>query len=481
MLKYILNGDVMSSIKKIYFGGIVLLVLVVLSLISFISPKVMISLNGDQTINLSVGEKYLEEGATAKLIGGVSTKKIKVLISGSVNSEIIGQYIVTYKAKIENYESSITRVVNVVDEVKPEIKLSDRVTMCKNKNLLNYEVSASDNYDGDLSKNIKYNIENDNIIFSVKDSSNNEATITKKIEMIDNEVPNIKLNGSKNMQVILGSEFVEPGFSASDSCDGDLTNKVSVEGYVDTLVAGVYTLKYVVSDTVGNKKEVSRVVTVKETINNLDPLVTDGKIYLTFDDGPGAYTEELLTILRNYNVKATFFVTSQFSKYEYLIAKEHQEGHAVGIHTYSHKWSIYESEESYLQDFHKIENIIYNQTGIMPKIFRFPGGSSNTISRRYSPGIMSRLAKLMQDKGYVYFDWTFDSGDTSKKNNSVNDIINNVNRNLKGNGEYIVLMHDIKKNTILAMPTIIETALSKGYTFHSLNEFVTPVHLQIAN
>ena len=164
-----------------------------------------------------------------------------------------------------------------------------------------------------------------------------------------------------------------------------------------------------------------------------------------------------------------------------MIKEEYERGHSVGIHTYTHKWSIYESVESYFEDFNRIENVIFEETGIHTKLFRFPGGSSNTVSKKYSEGIMSTLSNLLEQQGYIYFDWTFDSGDTNKRDNSVNYIIKNVKANLKGDGIYIVLMHDIKQNTLKALPEIIEFAQTNGYTFDKLTESSPTEHLKIVN
>lgn len=134
-----------------------------------------------------------------------------------------------------------------------------------------------------------------------------------------------------------------------------------------------------------------------------------------------------------------------------------------------------------MEDFNKMNDIIYQETGIYADIFRFPGGSSNTVSRGYHKGIMTKLAYLMEEKGYKYYDWTFDSGDTNKKDNSTKAIINNVKANLKGDGQYIILMHDIKKNTIEALPEIIKFALANNYTFDKITDKTIVPHFKIAN
>ena len=349
--------------------------------------------------------------------------------------------------------------------------------MCKSNNQIQLDVTAHDNYDGDISNNVTYKIENDKIYLNVSDSSNNITEISSPIKYIDNEKPKITLQGSQTINLYVGETYTEYGATATDSCDGNLSKKITINGNVDINKVGEYEVTYTVLDSQKNETKIVRKVMVKE-----HEIPTGDKIlYLTFDDGPGQYTERLLEILASNNVKATFFVTNQFPKYQDLIRKEYQAGHTIGIHTYSHKWSVYDSVDSYLNDFNRMEQIVYEKTGVHPKIFRFPGGSSNTVSKKHCKGIMTELSNLMTSKGYIYYDWSFDSGDTSKNRNSTQDIINTVKSYINKPGKYIVLMHDLKKNTVEAIPTIIAYAKEHGYEFRALSEDVKPIHFKIAN
>jgi peptidoglycan/xylan/chitin deacetylase (PgdA/CDA1 family) len=203
-------------------------------------------------------------------------------------------------------------------------------------------------------------------------------------------------------------------------------------------------------------------------------------VYLTFDDGPCVYTEDFLKVLDEYNAKATFFVTDQFKgKYLDLIKKESDAGHAIAVHTNTHEYSIYTSVEDYINDFNTMNDKIESITGSKTNMFRFPGGSSNTISRNYSNGIMKRLANLMESKGYVYYDWNVDSTDGA--GSGTNTIINNVLNGVRKNNESVVLMHDIHKSTLNALPTILETLKSEGYTFEVLTEDTMKAHHGINN
>lgn len=472
----------MNVKTKLKLVGIFLILLIILSIINLCLPKINIDLYGEKIISIKLGEEYIEKGAEAELKKIFNSEKLDINISGNVNTKKVGKYIISYKATTKYLEKEIIRIVKVVDDVKPEIKLTGNVNLCEMTNLLDYNIQAFDNYDGDITDKIKYQIKNNKIIFEVSDSSNNKTELIHKVNYIESEYPTITLNGAENIDLIVGDNYEEYGATAFDSCDGDLTNNIQIVHNIDINKAGIYEVDYIVSDKNNKTTKIKRYVTVSNKAEqNMYEIINGATIYLTFDDGPGQYTEKLLNILDEYKIKATFFVTAQFPKYQHLIGEEYKRGHAIGIHTYSHKWSIYESVNSYLQDFTKIDDIIYQETGIHTKIFRFPGGSSNKVSRNYSKGIMTKLAKTMEEKGYIYFDWTFDSGDTSKNKNSVEDIIQSFKTNLKGDGEYIVLLHDIKSNTIKAMPEIIKYALSNGYSFDVLTETTPVAHFEIAN
>lgn len=208
--------------------------------------------------------------------------------------------------------------------------------------------------------------------------------------------------------------------------------------------------------------------------------VQDSKIvYLTFDDGPGAYTERLLNYLRKYNVKATFFVTNQFPNYIHLLKTMADDGHAIGVHTMTHSFSIYSSESAYMRDFNAMHDIIKSQTGIDTKIFRFPGGTNNTVSRSYCRGIMSALSGKMVNNGYYYFDWNVDCYDTSGYSSS--QIANTTIGQIRGKSVSIVLMHDIKKATVDAIPSIVEYCLKNGYVFEVLDENSPAIRFNPAN
>lgn len=189
----------------------------------------------------------------------------------------------------------------------------------------------------------------------------------------------------------------------------------------------------------------------------------DNVVYLTFDDGPSDYTDDILNILDEYNVKATFFVigkTDEHSKEMYKRIVD--DGHTIALHSYSHKYSkIYASLDAYQQDLDKLSDLVYDTTGVRSKYLRFPGGSSNQVS----DVDMSEFIKLVTQEGYTYFDWNVVSGDATGTNYSAKELTDNVISGVEKYKTSIVLMHDStsKKATVDALPDIIEKLQAEGY------------------
>lgn len=211
----------------------------------------------------------------------------------------------------------------------------------------------------------------------------------------------------------------------------------------------------------------------QQATNNLKPEVTTGKtVYLTFDDGPSKNTEAILKILKEEDVKATFFVTGQKNK-DKLYKKIVDEGHSIGMHSYSHVYSeIYDSVNSFKKDLYKIQSCIYDTTGVVSTIYRFPGGSSNRVSKKD----MKQFIKYLNDNSYVYFDWNVSSGDAGGTQ-SEKTIYNNIINGVKDKDVSCVLMHDAdeKSATVKALSSVIKTLKKEGVTFAALTEDSVPI------
>ncbi len=198
-----------------------------------------------------------------------------------------------------------------------------------------------------------------------------------------------------------------------------------------------------------------------------------GIIYLTFDDGPSAdITPQVLDILSKKNVKATFFVVHFSEKNAELVKREDAEGHTVALHGYTHTYSeVYQSADSCLENFRKIQEQVYETIGKRPNIIRFPGGSSNTISRKYCKGVMSQVTERALDEGFRYFDWNLDSDDAGHAKTR-DDIYNNVTSKIKAGRSNVVLMHDFSNNhkTLDALSDIIDFGIQNGYVFRKITD-----------
>ncbi len=433
-----------------------------------------IQINGDKEICLQYGETYTDQGAVALLnspILGEFILDIPVKTGDAAQIKAPGTYPITYEAGIWWLQTAVQRTVTVVDQELPVITL---ISVPGSYTLPGQAYTeegyvATDNCDGDITDKVQRTVTDAEVIYTVADSSGNTTEVHRTIFYNDPEAPVLTLTGGEQTVVIFGSAYAEPGYTAVDNADGDLTAQVQVSGSVDTSICGTYPITYTVTDAYGNTATVTRNVVV-ETAKPPEVIQPGDKvIYLTFDDGPGAYTEELLDILAKYQVKATFFVCDKGIRNP-IMKRIVEEGHAIGVHTQSHVYeSIYASEEAFLADFRAMKQIILEQTGVDTKLFRFPGGSSNGVSKEINPGIMTRLAKLMTDMGYQYFDWNVNSNDAGGAKNATT-VYNNVIAGIQKHNVSVVLQHDIKKYTVEAMEQILAWGIENGYTFLPLNE-----------
>lgn len=413
---------------------------------------------------------------------------IKLKTEGEVNTDKVGNYPHTYEAAFLWKKQTKTYSVEVVDTKAPLIEVENLnftynyVDKAPTPEEIDVGFVATDNYDGDITANVTKEIADRICILSVSDSSGNVAKAEINIIYKDGTSPKISLVGGDVICHFAGNEFADPGFSAIDNVDGDITKSVAVSGAVDSTKSGEYLVEYAVTDTSGNTSKRIRKVIVYGTLSaeELSSITPNGKtVYLTFDDGPGAYTDKLLEYLDRYGVKATFFVTGQFPKYQNLIGKAHEKGHKIALHTHTHKWSIYSSIDSYMADFEAMQSIIAAQTGSRTEVFRFPGGTNNTISRNYKRGIMTELSNKLLGEGYVYFDWNCDSNDT--RYNDVGSVVTSTINQISKKQNAIVLMHDIKNHTVEAIPAIVEYCLRNGYTFKVLDKDAPAVRFGPAN
>ncbi len=206
--------------------------------------------------------------------------------------------------------------------------------------------------------------------------------------------------------------------------------------------------------------------------------VQERRVYLTFDDGPSYQTDRILDILELYDAKATFFVVGKEDEhFDLLYQRIVKEGHSLGMHSYSHQYaSLYESTESFASDLDKIQDFLYDKTGVTSSIYRFPGGSSNTVVTRTN---LNGDIDILRDRNIQYFDWNVSSGDASGTYLTAAQIADNVLSGIeKQTGDVIVLLHDAedKKSTIEALPQIIEGIRAMDHvTLSAITEDTTPI------
>ena len=480
-----------------------------------------LTLNGHREVTLEYGEAYEEQGAKAVFHGSIfltEPDEVPVTIEGEVDTSTVGTYYITYTSTrmvesifgdVEAREST-RRTVHVVDTVAPEIELVSNPDTFTFPGLPYQEegFTATDNYDGDITADVVRTDDGVKVTYHVADSSGNTAEVVREIIYDDPVPPELNLEGKTIITLEQGTEYKEPGFTANDNCDGDLTEKVEVTGTVDVEAVGTYTLTYTVKDTYENEVTVTRTIEVvkpeateteseteettkkdnKKDKNDKQTEATTGKvnikgsggtIYLTFDDGPSGYTPRLLDILDKYDVKATFFVVKT-NKID-IIEDIADRGHVVAMHTASHDFEeVYSSTEAYFKDLRKIQKQIEKYCGYKPTLLRFPGGGSNTISRKYCEGIMTELTTLVEEKGYTYFDWNVDSDDAGSARTATT-VYNNVVTGCSTRKSSVVLMHDIKSYTVDAIEDIIKWGRDNGYTFKALTASSPTYHHRVQN
>lgn len=218
-----------------------------------------------------------------------------------------------------------------------------------------------------------------------------------------------------------------------------------------------------VYETTKVEESVRDTETKAEEPAKINPVKSSGKkVYLTFDDGPSSNTDQILDILKDYDVKATFFVVGKTDErsvkaYQRIV----EEGHTLAMHSYSHKYDeIYESKEAFARDLNSLQEYLYETTGVWPRIYRFPGGSSNTVSKVD----MQELIEYLTYIGITYFDWNVASGDAVSRTLPAETIVNNCLSGIEKQKESVILMHDAsnKETTIEALPQIIEAIQEQG-------------------
>lgn len=416
-----------------------------------------------------------------KLVRGYDEEEV-VIDTTQVNVEKLGKYTITYQIDNKTYKLDI----DVVDSVAP-IYDTQNVEVGLGQNI--DAQSCVKNIRDETQTKVYFKEEYDftkegqqDVIVVVEDEGGNKTEKSVQIKIIkDTEKPTLTglhdITTTKNKKVNYMS-----GIKAKDNQAPN--PKIEVDSSkVDLSNLGTYDIQYTVTDQSGNQN----IYTQKVTVINNQSVTTKGQtgnkiVYLTFDDGPSSNTAKILDVLDKYNVKATFFVTGNGQKYNYLIKKAHDKGHTIGLHTYTHSYSkVYASVNAYFKDLDKVGEMVKGQIGFVPKYIRFPGGASNTVSRHYCKGIMSTLVKEVQNRGYQYYDWNASTGDANGNNIAVNKLVQGGTSSKAKN--IMILAHDTaaKSTTVQALPQIIEHYQALGYTFKGIDDSTFTPHQHVNN
>lgn len=204
------------------------------------------------------------------------------------------------------------------------------------------------------------------------------------------------------------------------------------------------------------------------------------KVYLTFDDGPSKNTEKVLSILDKYNVKATFFVIGKTDKFSKKMYKQiYEKGHTLAMHSYTHQYDkIYKTIGAYKKDLTQLSDLLFDVTGERPKYLRFPGGSSNRVSKIS----MKKVIRYVDAQGLTYFDWNVINGDATGQRLTKKQMIDNVMSGVNTYDNAMVLMHDsaVKDMTVETLPTVLKKLKKKKVNILPINDTTVPVqHIRV--
>lgn len=221
------------------------------------------------------------------------------------------------------------------------------------------------------------------------------------------------------------------------------------------------------------KAEEERIAEVNRLINENEErnmAKKNGKMaYLTFDDGPSILvTPDILAILEEYNINATFFVVGKMvDQNPQMLKKIYDAGHSIGNHSYSHNYGyIYRNTSNFMADIDKAEESMKNVLGddFRTNLLRFPGGSFGK-----KPGFI----KAIETANYKYFDWNSLNGDAEGFNLSKEKLFNRLKETVRNKDNLIILMHDTdtKSTTVDSLRNIIDYLIDKGYYFDVLDNY----------
>lgn len=194
--------------------------------------------------------------------------------------------------------------------------------------------------------------------------------------------------------------------------------------------------------------------------------------YLTFDDGPGPYTNQILDILDKNDVKATFFMLEpNMRKYPKAVKRLVEEGHIPAMHGVTHQVKkFYKSKESVLNEMNAGKNYIKKLTGYDADLIRTPYGSAPYMKKEYMTAV--------KNAGFMLWDWNVDSLDWKYKDARFVQTVKKQVLSLEKKGESpVILMHD-RKETMKHLPEVLKFLKERGYKFQVLDDSLQPIQFK---
>ena len=236
----------------------ILIILISLSFIlwAFFAFQMEFKLKGDKSYTLDLADSYQEAGFIAQRCNLFFCQNLKatVQVENNIEPGKIGTFTINYALNNQNRQYILKRQVEITEKEAPQIELSGatEITACTGKGYVEPGYKAYDNYDGDITNQVKVSQEGNTIYYRVSDSSHNQSEVTRTIKYTDEEKQNLKLKGASTIYLSKGTKYTEPGYTTQDNCSGDLASKVTVSGTVNSNENGTYTLTYTVTDLMGN-------------------------------------------------------------------------------------------------------------------------------------------------------------------------------------------------------------------------------------
>lgn len=444
--------------RTILISVIVMLIIIMISITYNTFPR--LQLNGKKNMVISYRDKYQEPGVIIK--NANDNYLSKIIIDSNIDDDTIGNYYVDYSLKMGIRQLHVRRNIKVIDEIAPVIKLKGDqiIEISINEEYKEPGYKATDEYDGNLTDRVEVIgvVDNKNygeyaIKYKVTDNSNNTVEVNRIVKVIDEIAPKIECNAEYSAFKI-GSENII-GCKAIDNFDGDITEKIKISGDYDTNKKGIYTVEYSAEDDAGNKTKINHNIIIYEEIEN--PVA-----YITFNEETNELAEQVLQLLKENSIKATFFVSQQDNdNYQYL-NKIIEEGHELGIYGYYNNQQ-YKDLSTFKEYFEAMQQLIYNKTGENTKIYRFNGGSN---SKYLNNNEFKKIKKYLDERGLTYYDWNIDAEYTTSLAITSKEIEENIINQLFQNKEKeIIISFKVKQDTIDVLHETIKILKEMNYSF----------------